>query len=924
MSQSSVSVSASQSVNQAVSQLASASPTAESANAAAQAAARPAASVRPDLAQPSAATGQPEARAARSAKDSRAKRANLLGLDDAELDTLPPTSAPANQEETQASAGATDAEPLGATSASDADAASADGSATSPAPAADSVPDAASASVTSSHNAAAPAAESSLNSWALGALSLGTLGAAASLRQSGPEPVLAPVASLAVTSNSGSLADNITNAQKPVISGTGTPGQFIEVTTPTGEVLRTQVAADGSWQVQPEQALPEGTNEIRVVQMDGDGNASPTVNVTVVVDSIPSAVAAPQIALAADSGAADGVTQNNTPAIEGTGSAGDMVTVLIAGQTLTTTVGADGRWSVTPQALGDGKHAAEVTMTDAAGNISPVAVLGLMVDTTAPVLTIAPVAGNNLVNAAERSAVVVSGTATAEAGQVVALSFSDGSHQVTASAVVGADGTWALAQGADLSGLAQGAISIMANVSDLAGNASAAASASATLDTTIHAVADTATTTQAANISGNVMSNDTPVDGTEQVTLVGSATGLYGSLVLAADGNYTYTPAAATNAMLTAVQDNFTYRITDAAGNSAEQTLTVEVTPVNDAPTWAGTAEAVSMVEQTSTTMNGRGLHFADVDAGASVMQLTITGQAQDVLDFAAGSSGVTVVPNESRSTLVLSGTLEQLNALLASTGEATGLIHYSTLAYTAETAEGRAASELSFTISDLGHTGAGEALSATQTLAVEITADVTPLVANEYTESITVGGLGDDSISAGNAFNVALYGGRGNDVLTGGFDSQLHGGSGNDVLISAREGLFNSMEGGAGDDQFVVGSSDDHFLHHGRNTITDFRREEGNMDTLRLSGLFDADGNGVVDAQDLNHASGANRVDFFTSGGDLFMTTESMGAGLYPFTETRIQNGASLFTGNSADTLSSLLGSGALLIDPVPGVPPY
>ncbi len=1175
------------------------------------------------------------------------------------------------------------------------------------------------------------AAESNSFTWALGALGLAGVAAAAGSGSKTPDPVLAPVASLAAASNSGSLADNITNAQKPIISGTGTPGQTIQVTTPTGEVLRIQVAADGTWQVQAQQALPEGANAINVVQMDAAGTTSPAVVVTVVVDSTPSVAAAPQIALATDTGAADGITQSSTPAIEGTGTAGDVVTVLIAGQTLTTTVGADGRWSVTPQALGDGKHAAEVTFTDIAGNISPVAVLGLTVDSTAPVLTINPVAGDNLINAAERSAVMLSGTTTAEAGQTVSVSFGDGAKQINATALVMADGTWALTQGADLSGLAQGAITVTANVSDVAGNASVTAThaiavdasapvlaiagpvagdnlinaaersavmlsgtstaeagqtvsvrfsdgtthanatavvapdgtwaltqgadlsglaqgaitvtanvsdlagnaapavvataqldsqapfrpsvdafytnnttpeihgstatglaleagetltvsingatyavtpnsdtnwrvnletavpingalaalvdghtyavtatvtdsagnatsntradavmvdttppaaptvndittidttpvitgttgtgavlaagtilhvyvagatyrvtpdsqgnwsvdldtavpefgslltlqpgthyyagasvydaagneASSTgavfiesiqntapmvdnvltrdtspvitgstatgtalpagqmmavtvngaaydvtpgsdgrwslnletatpssgtlaalqdgqtytvsavvlggagepartdgalrIDTSIAAIADSATMTEDSEVvTGNVFTNDTALDGSEVATLAGPATGTYGSLVLAANGSYTYTRNANANGLLETAQERFVYSVTDAAGNTTQQELTVDITPVNDAPTWTGTSPTISIVEQTSTTLNGRGMVFNDVDAASSsVLQLIIAGNDQDVLSLTAGSSGVSVVSGDGSSTLVVSGTLAQLNGLLASEGAATGTLNYSTLAYTAATAEGRDASLLTFVINDMGNTGAGVALSDARTLAVEITADTAPIVASGGFEAVTVGGLGDDTLSAGDAFRAALYGGSGNDVLRGGFDSELHGGSGNDVLVSNNSGMFSSMEGGAGDDQFVISQGDDHFLGHGGSIITDFHREAGNMDSLLLSGLVDADGNGVVNASDLNHSNGANAINFTVSGADLIMRIDSMGAGQPMMTRTVIQGGASYYTTSSADTLASLLASSALALDPV------
>jgi VCBS repeat-containing protein len=98
---------------------------------------------------------------------------------------------------------------------------------------------------------------------------------------------------------------------------------------------------------------------------------------------------------------------------------------------------------------------------------------------------------------------------------------------------------------------------------------------------------DTASTNEdAAGISGNVLVNDTDVDGeTLTVTSPGTYVGTYGTLVLAANGSYTYTPGAAAQALDTGdvVQDVFTYTASDGTASDTA-TLTVTVTGINDAP----------------------------------------------------------------------------------------------------------------------------------------------------------------------------------------------------------------------------------------------------------------------------------------------------------------------------------------------------
>jgi hypothetical protein len=69
-------------------------------------------------------------------------------------------------------------------------------------------------------------------------------------------------------------------------------------------------------------------------------------------------------------GGATDVTKNPTRAMAGTSNAlpASPVSVVVAGQTLTTTVQTDGTWSVTPSALLAGAHDIRVSVRDAAGN----------------------------------------------------------------------------------------------------------------------------------------------------------------------------------------------------------------------------------------------------------------------------------------------------------------------------------------------------------------------------------------------------------------------------------------------------------------------------------------------------------------------------------------------------------------------------
>ncbi|MCU0782567.1 MAG: DUF2341 domain-containing protein [Verrucomicrobia bacterium] len=86
--------------------------------------------------------------------------------------------------------------------------------------------------------------------------------------------------------------------------------------------------------------------------------------------------------------------------------------------------------------------------------------------------------------------------------------------------------------------------------------------------------------------ASGVLTNDTDAEGQ---TLIASSVGgpTHGTLTLNSNGGFTYTPNTNFNGA-----DNFTYRANDGMTNSATATVSITVTPVNDAPTIALTNTA--------------------------------------------------------------------------------------------------------------------------------------------------------------------------------------------------------------------------------------------------------------------------------------------------------------------------------------------
>jgi hypothetical protein len=81
----------------------------------------------------------------------------------------------------------------------------------------------------------------------------------------------------------------------------------------------------------------------------------------------------------------NGVTNDSTPLLSGTGEVGAKVSIYDGSILLgTTTVASNGTWSFISTTLSNGSHTLNVTQTDAAGNVSPNASTVMTIDTVAP------------------------------------------------------------------------------------------------------------------------------------------------------------------------------------------------------------------------------------------------------------------------------------------------------------------------------------------------------------------------------------------------------------------------------------------------------------------------------------------------------------------------------------------------------------
>ncbi|HHQ1689748.1 TPA: Ig-like domain-containing protein [Escherichia coli] len=396
--------------------------------------------------------------------------------------------------------------------------------------------------------------------------------------------------SLSVSTISG---DNLINAAEAgsalTLSGTGTnfaTGTVVTVLL-NGKGYSATIQSNGSWSVNVPAAdvaaLSDGTSyTVSASAQDSAGNSA-TASRSVAVD-----LTAPVISIntVSTDDRLNAAEQQQPLTLNGSTSAevGQTVTVTFGGKTYTATVAANGTWAlnvpaVDLAALGQGAQTITASVNDRAGNPGQ-ATHALTVDTVAPTVTIATVAGDDIINNAEQLAgQTISGTTTAEVGQTVTVTF----NGQTWSATVGSGGSWSVFIPAQqFAGLSDGSYTISATVSDQAGNPGSA-SRGVTLNgdvptVTINTFAGDDVVNAAEHGSSLVISGTTtaPVGQTLTLTLNGKTY----TTTVQTGGSWSYTLGSAD---VTALADGNAYvinaSVSNAIGNtgSSNHTITVDL-----------------------------------------------------------------------------------------------------------------------------------------------------------------------------------------------------------------------------------------------------------------------------------------------------------------------------------------------------------
>ncbi|MBA5869951.1 MAG: tandem-95 repeat protein, partial [Nitrospira sp. CR2.1] len=413
----------------------------------------------------------------------------------------------------------------------------------------------------------------------------------------------------------GVSGSNVTYQGVTIGTFTGGSGDSNLVITLTASATPTAVTAlvkNITYENTDATAPTTGARTVRYVLTDGDGGTSANYDTTVTV----TAVDDPTVVTGGTSGTGnEDTTLTNTLTATDVEGLTDGTVFTVSANATNGTASIDpatGLWSYTPNADYNGSDSFTVTITDDAGT-SSTQVISV---TVTPVVDIT----NDSLTTAEETAIsanVLTGSngATADSfdGTPVLTSVTQGTN---GSVTFLADGTVTYTPTANFTGTDSFTYTIT----------SGGVTETATVTVTVTAVDDPTVVTGGTSGTGNedtTLTNTltaTDVEGlTDGTAFTVSANATNGTASIdPATGLWSYTPNADYNG-----SDSFTVTITDDAGTSSTQVISVTVTPVNDAPTLMANTGSTA-AEGGTDTIDSSELAVADVDNSAAQLTYSI------------------------------------------------------------------------------------------------------------------------------------------------------------------------------------------------------------------------------------------------------------------------------------------------------------
>jgi VCBS repeat-containing protein len=432
----------------------------------------------------------------------------------------------------------------------------------------------------------------------------------------------------------------------------------------------------------------------------------------------------------------------------------------------TVAFGTGGAYTYSPTANANGSDAFTVVVSDGKGGIAEQAVsVSIAAVNDAPTA-----AASSSLQATEDTA--VSGTIAASDvdGDALAYVLKNGAGPSKGTVAFGSGGAYtytptANANGSDAftvvvsdgkGGIAEQAVSVSIAAVNDAPTAAASSSLQATEDTAV---------------SGTIAASDVDGDALAYVLKNGAGPSK-GTVAFGTGGAYTYSPTANANG-----SDAFTVVVSDGKGGLVEQTVSVSIAAVNDAPT--AVADTGSAGENEAKTFDVLA-NDTDIDVGDTRTLASFTVRSVD------GVPGGLSTASAQSAFSIQAGKLAFNPGVqfdpLASGQNATVVVDY----VVQDAAGARSSASLTLTV-----TGADE-----------------PVAGGTSGADTLYGTSGSDTIR-GLAGNDVIWGRDGNDLLYGDSDNdQLNGEGGNDLLDGGTGD--DAMAGGAGDDTYYVDSTAD------------------------------------------------------------------------------------------------------------------
>ena len=440
---------------------------------------------------------------------------------------------------------------------------------------------------------------------------------------------------------------------------------------------------------------------------------------------------------------------------------------------------------------------------------------------------------------------------------------------------------------------------------------------------------ESVSTNEDTAVTGNVLTNDIDVDSTLTVSSFTWSGTTYaagtlamlqgvGSLVVNANGGYVFTPAS----NYTGAVPTITYLAQQDGVNFGTANISLSVLAVNDAPV----NQMKSFATDQGTNIRLSGMSITDVDAGSANISVTLSVSAGTLR---ANNSGGVTVSGSDTSSIVLTGTVSNLNAYLASTSVSPQYRPGSSLLGTVV---------LTMVTNDAGNTGSGGSLTDTDTSTITVretsnggNADPDTHSGPEETISFTGNVLSNDE-GSGNvtafsygsisgSFGVALSGAYGSLVLNAdGSYTYTVNNSSVQYLAAASESVTDTFVYSRAGDQStltitITGENDAPVISAGTKSVT------GSEDSAYIFnwaqfGVSDVDASNSLQIRiptlgfptdgQLQFFNGTSWVALPTDPNSQQLTKANIDAGFFRFVPDANESGSDAFGGSSTGNMQS------------------